>query len=168
MHLIKSSASAGSPSYCKRQSSMSDERLVSHCLPHFARAAPGGPSVKRAKPKRTEVQKGCRSSLSSAPILGEPAGLAFGSELSGGGPDTADPPSKPGLAARLSPANLPSTSEGSISYACRGPSHTTAPCGCRARHVLYARTSRPSPRLQPATRTESADTMSSRFTGSNP
>jgi hypothetical protein len=51
----------------------------------------------------------------------------------------------------------------STSYACRGPSHTTASCGWRARQIWYARTSRPAARPQPLRRMESADTMSSRF-----
>ena len=52
----------------------------------------------------------------------------------------------------------------STSYACRGPSHTTASCGWRARQVLYARTSRPAARPQALRRTENADSMRSRFT----
>src|ERR1700751_3702980 len=52
----------------------------------------------------------------------------------------------------------------STSYACRGPSHTTASCGCRIRQVLYARTSRPPARPHPLRGMESSDTIRSRFT----
>jgi hypothetical protein len=65
-------------------------------------------------------------------------------------------------------ADLAEKVKSSISYAWRGPSHTTTSCGCRERQALYARTSWFPARLQPLRRTARADTMGSRFTCSIP